>query len=95
MTVVLIVMSGMDPHTISVTWVGMVRCWELVSLVLRSSYRSGLYGMFDVTFKGEELLVLVIAAWHRMQPPLSASLKPQSAFPCLKHTCHDFPTLPE
>jgi hypothetical protein len=31
--------------------------------------------MFDVASGGEELLALVIAAWHRMQPPLSTSLK--------------------
>jgi hypothetical protein len=34
---------------------------------------SGLCGMFDVACRGEEFLALVIAAWHRMQPPLSAS----------------------
>jgi hypothetical protein len=33
---------------------------------------SGLYGMFDVVSRGEEILALVIAAWHRMQPLLSA-----------------------
>jgi hypothetical protein len=51
-------------------WLG---CWKLVSLVLSLSYRIGLCGTFDVTSQGEELLELVIAAWHRMQPPLSTS----------------------
>jgi hypothetical protein len=44
----LTVMSGMDPHTIRVTWVSMVGMLELVSLVLKPSYHSGLCGMFDV-----------------------------------------------
>jgi hypothetical protein len=51
-------------------WLG---CWESVSLVLRSSYHSGHCGMFDVVSQGEELLVSIIASWHRMQSPLSAS----------------------
>jgi hypothetical protein len=51
-------------------WLG---CRELVNLVLRSSYHSGLCAMFDVMSRGEELLALDIAVWHRMQPPLSAS----------------------
>jgi hypothetical protein len=29
--------------------------------------------MFNFASRGEELLALVIAAWHRMQPPLSTS----------------------
>jgi hypothetical protein len=29
--------------------------------------------MFDIASQGEELLALVIAAWHMMQPPLSLS----------------------
>jgi hypothetical protein len=70
-------------------WLG---CWESVSLVLRSSYHSGLYGMFYVTSREEELLALVIAAWHRMQPLLSTSQTtinlslskaPMSSFPAL------------
>jgi hypothetical protein len=32
----------------------------LVSHVVRLSYRSGLYGMFDVVSRGEELLDLVV-----------------------------------
>jgi hypothetical protein len=28
--------------------------------------------MFNVMSRGEEILALVIAAWHRIQPPLSA-----------------------
>jgi hypothetical protein len=41
--------------------------------VFRSRYYSGLYGMFDVASRGEELLALVITTWHRMPPSLSAS----------------------
>jgi hypothetical protein len=50
-------------------WLG---CWESINIVLRSSYHSGLCGMFDVASWGEELMTLVIASWHWMQPPLSA-----------------------
>jgi hypothetical protein len=51
MTVVLTVMSGMDPHTIRETlgWYG----WEFgvsQSCVFRSNYCSGLSGRFNVTF---------------------------------------------
>jgi hypothetical protein len=35
MIVILTVMSGMNPHTINKTWVGLVVGWELVSLVVR------------------------------------------------------------
>jgi hypothetical protein len=51
MTVVLMVMSGMDPHTIRVTWfwygwdVGMVG-----QLFFRSDCHCGLCGRFDVAF---------------------------------------------
>jgi hypothetical protein len=34
MTVMLMVMSGMDPHTSRETWVGMHGSWESVSLVI-------------------------------------------------------------
>jgi hypothetical protein len=34
MIVVLTVMSGMDPHTIRETWVGMDRSWESANLVI-------------------------------------------------------------
>jgi hypothetical protein len=37
MTAVLMIMSGMDPHTITETWIGMVGCWELVSCSLRQT----------------------------------------------------------
>jgi hypothetical protein len=56
MIVVLTVMSGMDPHTISgnLGWV-----WLLVGsqsvLSFRSNYRSGLCGRFNVTFELESL----------------------------------------
>jgi hypothetical protein len=56
MTTVLTVMSGMDPHTIKnvgLVWMGVGS--QLV-LCFRSNCRSGLYGRFDVTFRGEELL---------------------------------------
>jgi hypothetical protein len=51
MTSMLMVMSGMDPHMIRVTWIGMVGMlgW-LVSHSFRSNYHSGLCGRFDVTF---------------------------------------------
>jgi hypothetical protein len=53
MTAVLTVMSGMGPHTIRVTWYGWdVGSWSVSSF--RSSYRSGLCGMFDVVSRGEE-----------------------------------------
>jgi hypothetical protein len=51
MIAMLMVMSGMDPYTIGVTWiwygwdVGMVG-----QLFFRSDCRSGLCGRFDVTF---------------------------------------------
>jgi hypothetical protein len=50
--------------------------------------------MFDVVSQGEELLALVIAAWHSMQSPLSASQITVS-LSCLEPPCHDFPTLAE
>jgi hypothetical protein len=93
MTVVLTVMSGMGPHMIRVTWIGMVGR-ESVSLVLRSSYRSGLCGMFDVASRREELLALVIAAWHRRQPPLSTSQTTVS-LPMTKAPMSSFPPLAE
>jgi hypothetical protein len=34
MTVVLTVLSGMNPHTISKTWIGMDGSWEPVCLVV-------------------------------------------------------------
>jgi hypothetical protein len=67
-----------------------LECWESVSL--RSSYHSGLRGMFDLVSRGEELLTLVIVAWHRMQHPLSAS-QTTVGLPCPKPPCHDFSTL--
>jgi hypothetical protein len=57
MTVVLTVMSGMDPHTIRVTWIWYG--WD-VGMVgqsfFRSDYHSGLCGRFDVTIRGEEFV---------------------------------------
>jgi hypothetical protein len=70
--------------------VGML--WESVSL--RSSNRSGLCGMFTITSQGEDLLALVIAAWHRMQHPLFAK-QTTISLPCLKPLYHNFPTLAE
>jgi hypothetical protein len=96
MTAVLIVISGMDPHTIRVTWIGMVGMLAVWSVLLFiSNYHSGLCGRFDVGSHGEELLALVIAAWHLMHPPLSACQKPQSTFPCLKAPKPSFPPLAE
>jgi hypothetical protein len=93
MIVVLMVMSSMDPHTIRVTWIGMVELLGVGQSCLLGRATTADSMVFDVASRGEELLPLVIAAWHRMQPSLSASLKPQSAFPCLKPSCHDFPPL--
>jgi hypothetical protein len=94
MTIVLTVMSGMDPHTIRVTGLVWLECWESVNLVLRSDYHSGLYGMFDVTSRGEELLALVIVAWHRMQPLLSAC-QPTVSLSFLEAPMSSFPLLTE
>jgi hypothetical protein len=60
MIVVLIVMSGMDPRMIRVTWIGMVGMlgW-LVSCSFWLNYHNALCGRFDVTFQGEELV-----AWN-------------------------------
>jgi hypothetical protein len=49
--------------------------------------------MFNVASRGEEILALVRASSHRMQPPLSASLKPQSTIPCLNPRVMTFPHL--
>jgi hypothetical protein len=49
MTVVLTVISGMDPHMISGTWVGLVWLGQFWSVLLvRSILRSELYGVIDV-----------------------------------------------
>jgi hypothetical protein len=58
MTAVLMVMSSMDPHTISETCdeFGLVGSWSV--LWFRLNYHSGLWVRFDVTLRGEELLVL-------------------------------------
>jgi hypothetical protein len=49
MTVVLTVMSSMDPHMISGTWVGLVWLGQFWSVLLvRSILCSGLYGVLDV-----------------------------------------------
>jgi hypothetical protein len=49
MTVVLTVMSGMDPHMISGTWVGLVLMGQFWSVLLVwSILRSGLYGVIVV-----------------------------------------------
>jgi hypothetical protein len=63
-------------------------------LSVRSSYHSGLCGMFDVVSRGEELLdLLVVEAFgHRMQPQLFAC-QPTVSLPCLKPSCHLFPHL--
>jgi hypothetical protein len=50
MTAVLMVMSGIDPHMISGTWVGMVWLGQFWSVLLvRSIPCSRLYGVIDVT----------------------------------------------
>jgi hypothetical protein len=73
MTDMLTVMSGMVPHTIRVTWVGMVEMlgvgqsctyfeppqWTLWYVRCRVSRRA--FGFSSISF------------WHRMEPPLSAS----------------------
>jgi hypothetical protein len=74
---------------LGLVWLG---CWESVSRVLRSSYHSGLCGMFDVASRGEGLLALVIAAWHRVQPPLSVSQTTVS-LPLIKACMSYFPHL--
>jgi hypothetical protein len=49
MTVMLTVMSGMDPHMISGTWVGLVWLGQFWSILfVRSILRSGLCGVIDV-----------------------------------------------
>jgi hypothetical protein len=53
-TVVLMVMSGMDPHTIKETWIGMVGM--VGQLFFRSNCHSTHCGRFDVAFRGEEIL---------------------------------------
>jgi hypothetical protein len=58
MSAMLMVMSGMDPHTIRWTlgwvWLGCLDGWLVYPFGL--NYHSGLCGRFDVTFRGEELL---------------------------------------
>jgi hypothetical protein len=50
MTVMLTVMSGMDPHMISGTWVGLVWLGQFWSvLFVRSILHSGLCGVIDVS----------------------------------------------
>jgi hypothetical protein len=57
MIAVLTVLSGMNPHTIRVTWFGVVGMLEwLVSLLFRLNYRSELCGRFDAASRGEELV---------------------------------------
>jgi hypothetical protein len=57
MTVVLTVMSSMDPHIIRETKDGFgVLVGSRSILWFRSNYHSGLCGRFDVAFQGEELL---------------------------------------
>jgi hypothetical protein len=49
MTVMLMVMSGIDPNMISGTWVGLVWVGQFWSaLLVRSILCSGLYGVIDV-----------------------------------------------
>jgi hypothetical protein len=49
MIAILIVMSGMDPHMISGTWVGLVWLGQFWSVLLvRSILHSGLCGVIDV-----------------------------------------------
>jgi hypothetical protein len=49
MTTVLTVMSGMDPHMICGTWVGLVWLGQLwLVLLVRLILRSGLCGVIDV-----------------------------------------------
>jgi hypothetical protein len=83
MTAMLMIMSGIYPHTIRVTWVGMV---EMLGVGQSC-------GMFDVVSRGEELLNLVVEAFgYRIQPLLSTSQTTVS-LPCLKPSCHLFPHL--
>jgi hypothetical protein len=58
MTVVLTVMSDVDPHMISETWDGfdLVGSWPVSWFT--SNYHSGLCGRFNVALRCEELLVL-------------------------------------
>jgi hypothetical protein len=56
MTTMLIVMRGVDLHTIRETWVGMVVLLGVWSVLLfRLNYRSGLCGRFDVAFEEKSL----------------------------------------
>jgi hypothetical protein len=54
----LTIMSGMDPHTITETWIGMVGMLGVGQLFFKSDYHIGLCGRFDVVLQGEELLAL-------------------------------------
>jgi hypothetical protein len=54
----LMVMSDMNPHTIRETWIGTVGMLGVGQLFFKSDCHSGLCGRFDITLRGEELLVL-------------------------------------
>jgi hypothetical protein len=54
MTAMLTVMSGMDPHMIRETWIGMVGM--VGQLFFMSNCHSGLYGRFDVALRAEEII---------------------------------------
>jgi hypothetical protein len=58
MTAMLTIMSGMDPHTITETWIGMVGMLGVGQLFFKPDCRNGLCGRFDVALQGEELLPL-------------------------------------
>jgi hypothetical protein len=58
MTFMLMVMSDMNSHTIRETWIGTVGMLGVGQLFFKSDCHSGLCGRFDITLRGEELLVL-------------------------------------
>jgi hypothetical protein len=58
MIAVLMVMSGMDSHTIRETWIHMVGMFGVGQLFFKVDYRSGLCARFDVALRGKEVLVL-------------------------------------
>jgi hypothetical protein len=58
MTAMLTIMSGIDPHTIIETWIGMVGMLGVGQLFFKPDCHNGLCGRFDVALQGEELLPL-------------------------------------
>jgi hypothetical protein len=70
----LTVMSGMDPHTIRVTCIGMVGVLGVgQSCLLGQATTVGSVVCSMSCLKEKSFLALVIVAWYRMQPPLSTS----------------------